>query len=380
MDAKRELCRYFESGATPEKRIGIELEHFVIKPDGMPLEYYGGVEGILSDLAAEFDRVFYEDGSILGMVNDEFSLTLEPGAQLEVSICPMDSVDKVKTAFDRFYRMVTPVTEKYGARLVTVPAVSEKQLDGIGLIPKKRYEYMDNYFKTSGTMGRYMMRGTASAQVSVDYCCEADFVRKFRAAYLLSPLFALLLANGEPGSDMYLKRIEIWDNVDEIRTSAPPDLFDEGFGFASYAGHLLSVPAIFVPQNGGYVYTGDETIASLAKRLGTDGGLLEHYLSMVFPDVRLKNYIEIRITDSVNAELAAEYGGLVMSVMYNDAAIDDILSRYAGVGIEDIKRAKKSVRERGVDAAVYGRSAREETAHLFELAGTEIGGVNYDKK
>lgn len=380
MNAINEFCRYFALGATKEKRIGIELEHFVIKHNGMPLEYSGGMECVLSDLARNFDCVFYEDGSILGMLDDKFSITLEPGAQLEVSICPLNTADDINAAFDSFYALVTPVLQKHGARLCTVPVLSEAQLAKAGLIPKKRYEYMDKYFQASGTMGRYMMRGTASAQVSLDYSCEEDFVRKFRAAYLLTPLFALLTASGSPGDEMYLKRFEIWDNVDKIRTGPPQDLFCESFGFASYAEQLMNTPAIFIPQNGGYVYTGDETIASLASRFGTDCGLLEHYLSMVFPDVRLKNYIEIRIADSTSSQLAVDYGCFAAALLYNAGIVHEILTRYHGIGINDIENAKNSVRRHGKNAEIYGRNAGAELEYWRRLSGIKIGGGHYDKK
>ena len=107
-----------------------------------------------------------------------------------------------------FYEKAEPILKRYGAELLNIPAVTEEQLDKIELIPKKRYEYMDRYFKSSGTMGKFMMRGSASLQVSVDYKDETDFVKKFRLAYVLCPLFALV--TGGKMRDGYLKRIEIW--------------------------------------------------------------------------------------------------------------------------------------------------------------------------
>ena len=368
MNSKQKFIEYFSSGAHEQQRVGIELEHFVLKNDGSVLSYYDdGVSGILSGLESKFNKVFYEDDSILGMANDEYSLTLEPGAQLEVSISPMKSAAEISAAFDDFYSAVEPELKKRGAKLAPIPVIDEKLLDTIELIPKKRYEYMDNYFKSSGHFGRYMMRGTTSTQVSVDYSCEMDFIRKFRAAYLLSPLFAAASA-GDCNSSDYLKRIKIWQDVDEKRTMAPADLFGDSFGFASYAEYLLHIPAIFIPHSGEFIYTGGESIGSLADRYELNRDMIEHYLSMAFPDVRLKNYIEIRIADSMPKERAAAYGGFAGVIFYNEEILEYVLKRYSGVTVRDIVSAKLAVCGHGLDAEIYGKNAYDEFMRLVELA------------
>ena len=369
MDTKQNFIEYFSSGAHEQQRVGIELEHFVLKDDGAVLSYYNdGVSGVLSELEGKFNKVFYEEGSILGMANEEYSLTLEPGAQLEVSISPMKNTGDILAAFDDFYSIVEPELEKRGARLAPIPVIDENRLDKIELIPKKRYEYMDNYFKTSGGFGRYMMRGTASAQASIDYGSEADFVRKFRAAYLLSPLFAFASAEGSCKDADYLKRIKIWNGVDKKRTAAPADLFGDGFGFGSYAEYLMNIPAIFIPHNGEFIYTGEESIGSIAERFELNRDMTEHYLSMAFPDVRLKNYIEIRIADSMPKERTAAYGGFAGVIFYTEEILEYVLKRYSNVTIHDIESAKLAVCKSGSDAEIYGKNVREELFHLTELA------------
>ncbi len=369
MDIMKRFTDYFRSGAHEQQRIGIELEHFVLKQDGSVLGYYGdGVSGALSAVADKFDKVFYEEDSILGMSNKEYSLTLEPGAQLEVSINPMRTVSEILDAFDDFYCVVEPALKKRGASLVSMPVIDENRLDEIELIPKKRYEYMDRYFQSSGLLGRYMMRGTASTQVSVDYSSEKDFIRKFRVAYLLTPFFALASAEGDCTQRNYLKRIEIWNNVDKARTTIPGDLFSDSFGFASYAEYLTHIPAIFVPHDGEYIYTGSESMGSLAEKYELDNDMIEHCLSMVFPDVRLKNYIEIRIADSMPKQRAAAYGGFIGTIFYSGEILEYILNRYSGVTVQDIESAKLAVCRRGSCADVFGRNAYDELLRLTDIA------------
>lgn len=364
MNAREKFCEYFKSGASDRERIGVEIEHFMAK-DGQILSYSGGVRDILAELSEDATEIFSENGNILGSDMGEYTLTLEPGAQLEVSVYPYAEISGIERVLDGFYKKAEPILQKYGAELLHIPTLTEGGLDKIELIPKKRYEYMDRYFKSSGTMGKYMMRGSASLQVSVDYKSEADFVKKFRLAYIMCPFFALM--TGGKMRRGYLKRIEIWNNVDAKRTHIPEKLFDESFGFEEYADELLKVPAIFIPDDDGYKFTGDESIARLIEKYGLSDELLTHYLSMVFPDVRLKNYIEIRIADAAPKKLALAYAALVKAVFYTDM-IDILTERYKGVGIEDIRKAKTDIMNKGKNAKVYGFDAGEELLYIISLA------------
>ncbi len=331
LDITDAFVGYFKSGETLRKRIGLELEHFVMK-NGRPLSYENGVRDILTELSEGAKR-FYENGYIIGCDTGDYTLTLEPAAQLEISVSPKTDTREIYAVLDGFYKKAEPVLKRYDATLKTIPTLSDELLAYTELIPKKRYEYMYRYFKTSGSMGRNMMCGSASVQISIDYESETDFARKFRLAYILSPVFAYLMSE-----DKAFRRIEIWDNTDSKRTYIPKDLFSQEFGYESYAKALLDVPAIFVGKN----FTGERTIGEIAKEMPVTDELLEHFISMVFPDVRLKKYIEIRIADSTSFEKATEYAELLRVIFYTDALFE-LLKRYERVDIEDILAAKNSL-------------------------------------
>ncbi len=369
MDIIDALCRYFKSGETKEKNIGLELEHFVLDEKNMPVSYSKCMENILNAVSGRFEHIYTENGKILAMSRAEYGVSIEPGAQLEVSVKPCENVREIDKVLDIFYRDFLTAVKSVGGKLVNIGALSSDIPDRTEMIPKKRYEFMDEYFKTSGTMGRYMMRSSASTQVSVDYENEDDFINKFRAAYLLTPLLALYSASGKPGEDNYLKRIDIWNDVDNKRTKPPGDLFDNGFGYESYAKHIANTPVIFVPIENGYAYTGDMTVSEASEKYGAGEGYIEHYLSMVFPDVRLKSFIEIRIADSMDRKRAVEYCKIVSNIMYSKKAVSKILNRYEGVGLDDIKTAKLNVRKFGEEATVYNRRAKDEMDFILNLAG-----------
>lgn len=369
MDINEAFCAYFADGANKNRRIGIESEHFVLRGDGTVCPYEEGTRRILEELAADFEYKNVTDGHLIGLACDAYALSVEPGGQLEVSISPQENAAEICEVFEAFYAKAVHCLEKYGVRLATFGALEKSRVGQIPLIPKKRYEYMDRYFARIGEYGRYMMRATASCQVSVDYADEADFVNKFRAAYLLTPVFALLAANGGEGG--FLKRLDIWEKTDPGRTRIPSDLFAEDFGFSSYARCVTETPAIFMPGIG---FTGDEKIGSLLEKCEPDNSVIEHCLSMVFPDVRLKKYIEIRVGDAMEYKRAAAYGAFAAAVLYRGAAET---VKYLGVSdTADISRAKDEVRKNAYGAQIYGRPVREIIEFAAGFAPEEYAAFN----
>lgn len=368
MDINEAFCGYFAEGANRNRRIGIETEHFVLRGDGTVCPYEEGTRRILEELSPDFKYKNVTDGQLIGLACDDYALSVEPGGQLEISISPKENAAQICGVFESFYAKIAPCLKKYGVSLATFGALEKRRVGEIPLIPKKRYEYMDRYFAGIGEYGRYMMRATASCQVSVDYADEADFVNKFRAAYLLTPIFALLAANGGEGG--FLKRLKIWNGTDPVRTRIPPDLFAEGFGFSSYARCVADTPAIFMPGMG---YTGDEKIGSLLEKCELDDSVIEHCLSMVFPDVRLKKYIEIRVGDAMEYKRAAAYGAFVSAVLYRGAAET---VKYLGVSdTAEILTAKDEVRKNAYGAQIYGRPVRDVIGFAAELAPEEYAAL-----
>ena len=72
------------------------------------------------------------------------------------------------------------MADKYDYMLCAVGYQPASRVEDLTLIPKHRYDWMNEYFRTSGTGGMQMMRGTASTQVSIDYESEEDFAENCR--------------------------------------------------------------------------------------------------------------------------------------------------------------------------------------------------------
>lgn len=373
---KELLIQYFQNGAKPNsKKIGVELEHIVIDSKTKEsVSYYGerGIEKLIHQIAKNYPSFYRPEGRLIGVYNDDYSITLEPAGQFEVSISPQDQVDEIHNIYQSFLKIVNPVLSEWGYELSTLGYHPLSKVDDLKLIPKKRYEYMDLYFKTAGTCGKNMMKGTSATQVSIDYRDEEDFVLKIRVAYRLMPLLKILTDNtaifeGEyyPG---YLARTRIWNCVDNDRTGIIDGLFDADFGFEAYADYLMNLPLIFREESGNAVYTGKQTAKDLWKDEIFTKQDIEHVLSMNFQDVRLKHYLEIRYADGMPFSCVLAYASLLQTIFYDQALLSEIDQMMSHITTVDIIHAQEALMKDGLEAEVYGYPVTELLTKILGIA------------
>ena len=360
------FVKYFMDGCKEagELNVGLEVEHFIINCESHETMVYEGEHGVaalMERLSAGYPEKHLEEGMLIGLESDDILITLEPGCQLEISTAPFASVDQVMAVYHQARLEVEKIVESWGYKLVTEGYLPYKKAEEVPLIGKERYRCMNHYFEHTGRYGKNMMRATAACHVSVDYFDEEDFVRKYRLAWLLDPLFALLTENvscfeGEV-FDGHLLRDTIWQGVDPERVCMCPDTFSEDFGFDSYAKWLMNVPVIVMHASDRYVYEPDKTIGQCMESYGDNEDNVKHYLSMVFPDVRLKQFIEIRSADSMPEHFVKAYCALVKGIFSSEETIKDMLLVLPENG-EDVIKAKENIKKDGYDAEVYGLNAR----------------------
>ena len=362
---KKLLVKYFADGGIRHctEKIGVELEHIIVdEQTRQSISYYGekGIAALLEALSTHFPWRYEPEGSLLGVYNDDFSISLEPAGQLEVSINPKEDISLIYGIYRMFLEQIMRILEDWGYEMLTLGYHPVSKAADMKLIPKKRYEYMDRYFMNTGCCGINMMRGTAATQVSIDYDSEKDFVLKIRSAYMLMPLLKLLTDNtpvmdGE-AYEGHMARTYIWDNVDPDRTGIIPGLFDEDFGFEKYAEFLLNMPVIFVENQGTPIYTGDQKTEEIWKETLFGQEDIEHILSMNFQDVRLKHYLEIRYADSMPINCVLGYAALIKGVFYQEEFLKE-LHKKLRPDEESIRQTQKNLMENGFDGTAYGYPA-----------------------
>ena len=374
------LVKFFEASCKERKLIGLELEHFVVRSTtGESVPYHDGVRRILENLLPTYGEPIRWNENLIGVFREGAHITLEPAAQLEISIGPSAHLRNIKRAYDEFLGQIEPILRDMGCKLVTAGYHPFSRVDEIPLLPKKRYEIMEKYFRTSGLMGKNMMKGTAATQVSIDFKDERDFKKKFRVANMLGPLFSFICDNskafeGEPFEGRML-RTQIWNNVCPSRSNVVPGALDTDFGFYEYASYLYDLPAVMMPKQGDYISVGKSTFAEVyANSLMEDADVL-HATSLAFPDVCLKNHIEIRMADSLPIRKALAYASLIKGLFYDAHNLDILHDVTLGVQNHHVIYAKQELITKGPGGVIYGKPVKEWLEFIFRL-----GGLGNDEK
>lgn len=370
------LAAYIESGAksTPGA-LGIELEHVIVRKDGSPVPYSGhdGIQSVLAALRETYpDPSFDDEGDLLGVARAGEAVTIEPAAQIELSAGPFHELGAAKVCFERFEETLDAALSDVHASVARVGYHPTARAMDMELIPKTRYACMNRYLGAISPFGPCMMRGSASTQVSIDYTDPADCLRKYRLASALVPVLSLICDNspvfeGAPRTRK-LVRTKIWQECDPDRCGIVAGAMDLGFTLRDYARWVYDTPAILVPdEQGGWREDARPFSEIYVQHLMTRAEV-EHALSMVFPDVRLKTYLEIRPADAMPVPYVVAYAALVKGIFYCEESLAAAERLVAGVTESDIVHAKGELMARGYDAEVYKRPVADIADALIELA------------
>ena len=388
-----QLTGFLEAGSKPKSqwRIGTEHEKFGFnKGTLLPIPYEGpcGIRVLLESLAKQFDwDPVLEDGKIVGLTQGAQAITTEPGGQIELSGAPLENIHHTIVEVYVHLGQVKAVAEGMGIGFIGPGFVPNWRLEDMPRMPKARYGIMRAEMANTGSLGRDMMFRTCTVQANLDFENEADMVKKFRVGLALQPIVTALFANspfieGKPnGYQSY--RSHVWQNTDPARTGGLPFVFEDGFGFERYADYALDVPMYFVVRDGVYIDAKGQTfhdflagtLEALPGQKPTVGDW-ETHLTTLFPDVRLKQFLEMRGADggpwSRICALSALWAGLLYDGPSLDAAWDLVK------GWSQIERAELCARvpKAGLQAAAPP-SAPETTVQdvAIRMLGISVAGL-----
>ncbi|OXZ36695.1 glutamate--cysteine ligase [Finegoldia magna] len=380
MDYEKQLeavINYIKSGEKLKEdfTIGMEMEHFIVDKDTLKtVSYFGdnGVGATLRELHNHGCAAYKEGDYILGLENDDLAVSTEPGSQFEVALSSKWNIDELKDIYIKNMRKLVEVFDKKNQAMVTLGYHPVTKIDEIKILPKKRYDFMYKYFNERGDMAHNMMKGTCSLQCSIDYSSEKDFVRKYKIANCLSPVFYTLFDNayileGQPSKSRNMREI-IWENTDTDRSGMYKFSFDDDLSYKKYAEHILNTPLIFsIDENHEPYYVGKTTFKEVFEDV-KDTGLIFHALSIVFPDVRAKRYIEIRMMDEIKYPLNFSAVALIKGLFYDEANLDKLSELFKNMTYENCMKAKLDAREKGLDATFMNVNMLEFCKMLVDMA------------
>ena len=311
---KRQLVEYLAEGCKPEAqwRIGTEHEKFVFRREDLrPVPYEGenGIRALLEGLRRFGWQPVLDGDNIVGLSDDSGgAISLEPGGQFELSGAPLENIHQTCDELHTHLRQVREVTEELGLGMLGLGFLPKWKREDCFWMPKRRYAVMRRYMPTRGKLGVDMMLRTCTVQVNLDFADEADMVLKSRVSLALQPVAVALFANspfveGKPtGYASY--RSQVWTDVDPDRCGTLPFVFEDGFGFERYVDYMLDVPMYFVYRDGNYIDVAGQSFRDFmqGKLPGLPGATptisdWSDHLTTVFPEIRIKRYIEMRGAD-----------------------------------------------------------------------------------
>ena len=339
IERHEDLAQYLADGCKPKEdwRIGTEHEKFgycreTLKP--LPYEGARSVKAVLEGLRDRFDwSPIFEGENIIGLEKAGANVSLEPGGQLELSGAPLETIHQTCDEVNEHLVQVKAVADEIGVGFIGLGAAPHWHHDDMPMMPKGRYRLMTDYMDRVGTHGKQMMYRTCTVQVNLDFASEADMVQKMRVALALQPVATALFANS-PFFEGELNghkswRSRIWRSLDASRTGTLPFVFEDGFGFEAWAEYALDVPMYFVYRDGSYIDARGQSFRDfMAGRLPALPGEMPtlsdwaDHLTTIFPEARLKRFIEMRGADGGPWRRLCALPALWVGICYDQAALD----------------------------------------------------------
>ena len=385
MIKKDDLTEYFFRGIKSKTnlKIGVEHEKFILNKNTLkPLSYeeHNGIKEILEKLTTIGWIPLYDDNkqTIIALKRGKEAITLEPGGQIELSGAPLDNIHETCEETTNHLKELKKIGNELNFILLGMGVEPNLSLDDIPWMPKQRYGIMKNYMTKVGTLGHHMMKRTCTNQVNIDYSSEVDMIEKLRLMFNLESIATAMFANSpfDQGKISKYKslRSHFWHHTDPDRTGLLPFVFEKGFSFEKYTDYALSVPMYFINRNHHYSdmtkYTFKEYLDENSNN--QDDAILlkdwEDHLTTLFPQVRLKQYIEIRSMDACSWDLICSQPAFWIGILYDDEIMDNVKEITESWTQEDREYLNKTVPQEGLQSTFKEKKLISFAQDFFELS------------
>lgn len=385
IESKAQLIEELASGSKPKEqwRIGTEHEKFPFLTDTLgPVPYHGerSIRALLEGLKDRFGWTgIYEGENIIALSDPKGlgNVSLEPGGQFELSGAPLESVHDTCEEVHEHLTQVREVGDRLGIGFLGLGASPVWSRAETPVMPKGRYGIMAPYMDKVGTLGRDMMFRTCTVQVNLDFASEADMVQKLRVSLALQPIATALFANspfleGKPNGFLSF-RSEVWRDTDGDRSGMLPFAFEPGMGFERYVDYALDVPMYFVMREGKYIDTAGESFRAFMEgrlpQLPGEKPVLKDWadhLTTIFPEVRLKKYLEMRGADSGPWRRLCALPAFWVGILYHQPSLDAAWELVKAWSAEERQKLRDDVPKQALKATIRGRTVQEIAREVLE--------------
>ncbi|QIB34194.1 glutamate--cysteine ligase [Ancylobacter pratisalsi] len=387
IDSRDDLVAWLEAGCkAPSKfRIGTEHEKFPFTLDGHnPVPYAGenGIRALLEGMQAlnEWEPIL-EGETIIGLADTigGGAISLEPGGQFELSGAPLASIHETCAEVNSHLEQVRAVATPFGFGFLGLGMSPKWTLAETPVMPKGRYRIMSNYMPKVGSYGLDMMYRTCTVQVNLDFASEADMVKKLRVGLALQPIATALFANspfteGKPNGFLSF-RSEIWRDTDNNRAGMLPFAFEEGMGFERYVDYALDVPMYFIKRGERYIDVAGSSFRDLLAHKHSavpgEGATVSdwaNHLSTIFPEVRLKRFLEMRGADGGPWANLCALPALWTGLLYDTTSLDAAWELVKDWSTAQRQALRDDVPRLALKAEIAGRSVLEVARDVVDIA------------
>jgi glutamate--cysteine ligase len=378
---KEELLAYFATAGKPREawRIGSEHELIgVIRSTGEAPPYEGphGIGALLAEFAARSGTAIVENGYVIAIQRDDAQITIEPGGQFELAARPIIKDSELVTDLRAYVKELAEHSKTLDLAWLSIGMRPFGTRTDIPWMPKARYDVMREYMPTVGTRGLDMMQRTATVQVNLDFADEADAAAKMRCVYSITPILTALWAASpivdEKVSGFQTYRAWIWRDTDNARAGLMPFIFERDDVFSAYTEWALDVPLYFIYRGGYHRVPAGLTFRQFMRDgyngvRATDSDWALH-LSTLFPEGRLKKFIEVRGCDCGSLEMIEALAPTMRGLLYDTSARDAAIALMAGLSFAERQRIADEVPRSGLATRVGKHTLGTLAKELVQIA------------
>jgi glutamate--cysteine ligase len=380
-----DLEQIFHEAEKPRERhrIGAEAEKFGVDARTLePIPYEGP-----SSILAIFERLEKRHGwkpvsessgsPVIALERGLASITLEPGAQLELSGAPWPDVHGIHREFVDHFSELAGISSELGLRWWSVGFHPTAKAAKAPWVPKQRYAVMWEYLPTRGRRGRDMMQRTSTVQANFDYSSEEDAMRKLAVIVKLAPVYQAVCANAPFAegrvSTLKSERLDVWLNMDPSRSGLLERLWTTPRPrYRDYVEWALDAGMFFIKRGDRLVLNTGQTFRDFLANgfegeRATQGDWVRH-LATLFPDARLKNTLEVRTCDALPDDLTMAVPALFTGLLYDDAALAEAEEIASNVSFEAAMKSRAEVPRLGLSAQLGARPIRAVAERVLEVA------------
>ena len=359
-------------------KVGIEYERIPVVSEKFISAEYGTTNGICNLLRIfarnnNWDYIL-DENDIIGLKQGHDTITLEPGSQLELSLEPKKKISDIEARIDEIDVQFIPILADMDIELLNYGVSPLSTYKDIKLIPKKRYHIMANYLW--GILSDVMMRETAGIQGTFDFISEEDAMLKFRVANMLSPITTAMFANSpiRGGVDTGYKsfRALSWLFTDNDRCGFYCN-FNSSTTFDDYIKFVLDTPMLFVKRENNIInFDGNINFTEYMnlKNINTEPTLDDYLLqaNLCFPEVRLRNFIEIRNHDCNGGKLTYAVLALYKGILYNPDACEAIINLFKNFKSTDFQELRFNVPKYALDSQIGSLKVKDYAKEILKIS------------